>query len=42
MPKNFRVKSCDFEHFTVTTDNKHFQCQCVIEDDFEKKLGKQN
>jgi len=38
MPKTFPVKSSVFEHYTVTTDNKHFECQCVIEDDFEKKI----
>ena len=37
MPKKTPVRSSVFEHFTVTTDNKHFECQCVIEDDFEKK-----
>jgi len=40
MPKKLPVKSSVFEHFIVTTDNKHFECQCVIADDFEKKFMK--
>jgi len=36
VPRN--SDSTVFEHLTVTTDNKHFECQCVInKDDFDKK-----
>ena len=31
-------KSAVFEHFTITTDGKYYQCQCIVKDDDGEKL----
>lgn len=33
-----KTKSAVFEHFTVTTDGKYYQCQCVVGDDDGEKV----
>lgn len=33
-----KINSAVFEHFTITEDGKHYQCQCLLSDDDGEKV----
>ena len=38
MAKKTLTKSAVFQYFTITTDEKYFVCQCMIDDDDGERL----